>query len=78
MNNILWSSDDEDGENNLTHDLCGEFYGKYVDVIRNSENLWSVLFNCVRIKENIATRDEAKHWVENADLIEELSNARHY
>lgn len=76
MNNISWSEDDEESEDTSTYDLCGTFYGKYVDVTRNSNNLWSVLFNCVRIKENISTREQAKHWAETADLIEELSNMR--
>lgn len=79
MNNILWSADDEDElEDTSTYDLCGTFAGKYVDICSNGENVWKVLFNCVRLKENIASRNEAKEWAENADLIEELSNARHY
>lgn len=78
MNKILWSKHDEKSEDTSTYDLCGRFRGKYVDVTNNGENSWAVLFNCVRIKENIATRDEAKQWVENADLIEELTNALRY
>lgn len=77
MKNIIWSEEDSN-EENLTCDLCGEAYGKYVDVTRDSQNKWSVLFNCVRLKQNIDTREEAKNWVENADILEELSNARHY
>lgn len=78
MNNIAWSEDDEDEtEDTSNYDLCGIFCGKYVDITRNSQNLWSVLFNCVRLKENITNRDEAKNWAENSDLLDELSNARH-
>lgn len=79
MNNIIWSEDDTHAtEDTSNYDLCGTFLEKYVDICSNGNNLWSVLFNCVRLKENIATRDEAKAWAENADLLDELAEARHY
>lgn len=78
MNNIVWSENDDESEDTSNYDLCGKFLGKYVDVCSNGKNVWTVLFNCVRLKENMPSRDEAKQWAENADLIEELSNARDY
>jgi len=62
----------------LDHDFNGEIYGKYVDICGNGEGKWMVLFNCVLLKDDFDSRDAAQHWAENADLIDELSEAPRY
>lgn len=70
---VKWSEDATTSP--ADYDLCGQAHGKYVDVCSNGSGKWSVLFNCVRLKNDFASRDEAQHWAETADLIEELSEA---
>ena len=54
---IKWSKNKlDDG----THDLCGKFNGKYVDVCQKYDNTWSILFNNIMIETGIKSRDIAK------------------
>lgn len=59
---IRWStSDDAGNEDDGTHDLCGTFLGKYVDVVRSDvDQTWSWFFDGERHESGIQTRDAAK------------------
>lgn len=64
--------DDEDPDDG-TADLVGNLFGKYVDVTSNYKGTWSVMYNNVRVKDGFSTRESARQWAENADLVDALS-----
>jgi len=58
---INWTDDpDDDG----THDLCGTFGDKYVDVVRHEAGHWAYFFNDERINSHLPSRDVAKRKAE--------------
>ena len=62
---VTWNRDtDDDG----THDLCGTFCGKYVDVIGSYTGKWSVLWANKRLRDDFNSRDDAKAWAEATNL----------
>ena len=75
MNIIDWIEDDEE-EDDGTYDLVGFCQGKYVDIVKNFKGTWSVIYNNIRIKTEIKSRDEANVWAEKNDLINAL--CEHY
>jgi hypothetical protein len=71
MSNIEWL--DQPDEDDGTYDFCGMLDDKYVDVIGNlDQTLWSVSFNGKRLKDGFTTREEARSWAENTDLVDYL------
>lgn len=66
-NMICWLFDDEE-EDDESFDLCGRYQNKYVDIIFNSKNEWSIYFDNSQVKEGFKNRIDAKKWFEENNL----------
>lgn len=77
-NKIKWGAIPKDDSPDMQYELCGkDRNNKYVDLTKNSQGIWSVLYNNVRIKNDFNSREEAKNWAETVDLIDQLSKNFH-